>query len=86
MIPSGAPAGAGAAPVVTTTDVLHDAVNCVASTTVHVVGVVPTGNSDPGAGEQVAVSGGVPPPPLGAKLTATGFPSGDTAAGEGQSM
>jgi len=65
MIASGA-LDAGAVAVVgglyeTITLVLHDAVSWTASVTVHVVGVVPTGNSEPDAGEQEARSGAVPP-------------------------
>jgi hypothetical protein len=68
---------------VTTTDVLHDAVNCRASIAVHVVGVEPTENSDPDAGEQEALTGAVPPEIAGEKVTATGLPSVDVPTGVG---
>jgi hypothetical protein len=61
----------------TITAVLHEAVSWTASVTVHVVGVVPTGKSDPDAGEQAARSGAVPPLKSGANATTTGPPSVD---------
>ena len=78
--------GGGTAAYVTTTDVLHDACACRASVAVHVVGVEPTGKSDPDAGEQEAVTGATPPDAIGEKLTATGLPSIDDPIGVGHSM
>jgi hypothetical protein len=71
---------------VTTTDVLHDEVNFRESVAVHVVGVEPTGKSDPDAGEHVAVTGAVPPDTAGEKVTTTGLPSVDEPTGTGHWM
>jgi hypothetical protein len=71
---------------VTITDVLHDALNFRESVAVHVVGVEPTGNSEPDAGEHVALTGAVPPDTAAEKVTTTGWPSVDEATGAGHWM
>jgi hypothetical protein len=68
---------------VTTTDVVHDARSCNASTAVQVAGVEPTGKSEPEAGEQDAVTGATPPVTAGENATTTGLPSADAATGAG---
>jgi hypothetical protein len=68
---------------VTTTDVVHDARNCSASTAVQVAGVDPTGKSDPDAGEHEAVTGATPPDTAGENVIETGLPSVDDAIGDG---
>jgi len=84
MIDSGAAAAGGL--YVTTTDVLHDALTCSASVAVQVVGVEPTANSDPDAGEQVVFTGAVPPDTAAEKVTTTGLPSVDEPIGVGHWM
>ena len=85
MIVSGGTVATGATGglYVTTTDVLHDALNLRASVTVHVAGVEPTGKSEPDAGEHVPLIGAVPPYTAGENVTTTGLPSADEATGAG---
>jgi hypothetical protein len=70
----------------TTTVELHDAVWSVASAAVHEKLVLPTAKSDPDAGEQVVVTGAVPPLISGRSVTAIAFPSGDVRTGEGHAI
>ena len=67
-------ARAGATAATTTTALLHEAVSRVASVTVHVREVAPTGNNEPDGGVHETVIGGVPPTTTGLKLTAAGLP------------
>ena len=53
------------------------------SSAVQVIGVLPTGNGDPEAGEQEAPTGGTPPFTVGVRVTLIGRPSGDVSTGDG---
>ena len=68
---------------VTVTAVWQVAVVLEASIAMQLTGVLPTGNSEPDAGEHIVVDGGIPPATDGAKFTATGFPLEDVADGTG---
>jgi hypothetical protein len=48
------------------------------------MGVVPTVNNDPDAGEQLVVTGACPPAVTGVKVTGTAAPVVDVATGTGQ--
>jgi hypothetical protein len=69
--------GAGAA---TFTLNVHDRVVGAASVAEHCTTVVPTGNCDPDAREQLTCTGAMPPVVFGApKVTVTGLPLADAA-------
>jgi hypothetical protein len=68
--------------IVTTTVDLQEALRFCASTAEHASGVVPTANNEPDVGEQLEVTGDVPPTTVGANFTLTALPS-ETADGAG---
>jgi hypothetical protein len=86
---SGAIVGTGVLPAVTAVTVaaeLHDAVSCLASVALQVSGVDPTGKSEPDAGEQVEVTGAVPPETVGENVSGIGPPVEDVPDGAGHEI
>jgi hypothetical protein len=67
----------------TSTSVLHDAVRPTESSAEHVTAVSPTGKDDPDSGVHVIVTGAAALETVGATVTGTEFPRGDTTTGAG---
>ena len=79
-------AGGSALAARTTTVDVQDALCCSASTALQINDALPTGKSEPDAGEHVVVIGVTSPVAVGVSVTDTAFPSNDVNRGEGHEM
>jgi hypothetical protein len=82
----GAGCDAGSGGGSTTTVDEHEARCDAESVAVHVKEVVPTGNNEPDAGEQVVITGVTPPLTVGVIVTAIDLPSSDVSTGDGHEI